>query len=116
ASVAVRNHTIERQALGEVGHEAAHAMGEDLGGDHVGVPVPGGGVGEVHEVRVESALVERVGPAGGVGHEEVVRGGLGQQVAGGRGGLAGRVHEERVDVGGHGDPLGREVGDEVGPA
>src|SRR5699024_10169967 len=91
-------------------------VGEHLGGDHVGEPVPGGVVGQVHQVGVEAALVQGIGPAGAVGDQVAVLGGLGEQVARRRVLLVGGVDQERVRVGGDGDALGVQVGDQVGPS
>src|SRR5699024_9372810 len=91
------------------------AAREDLGCDDLGVPGARGLVGQVHEVGVESALVERVRLASGIGDEvsRLLR--LGEEVPLRCDLLLPGVHEERVDVGGDGDAVAVEIGNEVFP-
>src|SRR5699024_7874474 len=84
-----------------------------LGGDHRGVPVARGLVGQVHEEGVEPALVERVRLPGGIGDEVSRLLCFGEEVPLRGDLLLAGVHEARVDVGGDGDAFAVEVREEL---
>ena len=114
--VPVEELRVEGKRLPEVGHEAHRASAQHVLRDHVGVPIDGIGIGEVHEHRIETVLVHQV---------RLSRLGLDRvalldrfvvEVSDRRIALRRGIHQPGVDVGGHLDAVLVEVAHQLLPS